>query len=796
MSDTFTQNGAETRALDAAEEDRPPLVEFDTAGRAAVISYALPESVSYSGRRLVDLGFKGADFVDFQPGAAESAALSRPDLARALTRAASVATPADAVAAPQSVVLTPSDDGDTPVVDEAVAPFPCSRRLTELTWKAVQAIAAAGKRVEIYRSMGGALDYRVREAPRPAVDAAPASLAAAKPPVDNGDGGGFPVEPPSVDVEITSPTESPQPLKGPITVTVTGAVVCFRTSRPTVVVKLDNGAPADVPVAADGTFSLPLTLDRQKQYTITAGASAQQIGGQRMFADTASVSIDVEIPTPTDPVVIAPTVTVTEPKGTMLVRTDTGTAACTLEGEAKSNGGNGTLNVRVEGGPNDTGGAPAVESGKWKQVVELEGYGDHTITVSCVNGAGTPAPPVTVKVRLVERVPSIPIDRRLFLVETIAISSFLGDYGAGRLLKSLSVMPKERVTMQIESYRKDEATERAAQSILDSTGSESASDFEQSLNEEQNRRASDVTNTSLSLAADVGLQLGVAAKVSLKSNYTQQANSTREQSTKDVRNALEKHAMKASANRSVTVNNEYSSKTETGTKDDTKREFENINASRVLNFVCRQMVQEHLCVVHLVDVKVAYYEQDVLLDAEGNAVSIDERYTEHTLPQFADLGASVLVGGELAARDAQAKLQELLMSVANADGKLLPLVEVVIPTKDGQPLPDESYLRVNPKRQDTWRPRGQEGPLVKVPGIALSRQQLVLRTDGVLVEAILGEGEALDEYSRDLQAITIDERQIAVDRERLAQQIVASGNEQQAALFAKVFAPIEPATEE
>ena len=105
-------------------------------------------------------------------------------------------------------------------------------------------------------------------------------------------------------------------------------------------------------------------------------------------------------------------------------------------------------------------------------------------------------------------------------------------------------------------------------------------------------------------------------------------------------------------------------------------------------------------------------------------------------------------------------------------------------------------MRVSPKVSDTWRPRGQNGPVVKVPGIALSRQQLVMRTDGVLVEAILGEGEALDEYSRDLQSVTIDERQTAIDRERLAQGIVASGNEQQAALFANVFAPSAAEPEE
>jgi hypothetical protein len=348
-------------------------------------------------------------------------------------------------------------------------------------------------------------------------------------------------------------------------------------------------------------------------------------------------------------------------------------------------------------------------------------------------------------------------------------------------------MPGERATMQVETFRKDERTEKAAQSILDSTASESAADFEQTLSEEQNRRAQTSESSSLTLGVEAGARFGTVANVSLKSNFATQASSTREQAVKDLRNALEKHTSKASANRTVTVNTEFTSKVEQGTKEDTKRELANINASRVLNFLFRRLMLEHLVVMSMTDAKVGHYEQDVILDADGNATSIEERYREYTLPEFGDLAAAVLAGGETAARDAQAKLEEILSSIVNADGKIISLIEAVTPTKDGQPLPDKRYLRVNPKLVDTWQPRGKTGPTAKVPGIALSRQQMIMRTDGVLVDAVLAEGEALDKYSRDLQTVTVAERQVAVERERLAQQIVLSGNEAQAALFAKLF---------
>ena len=389
--------------------------------------------------------------------------------------------------------------------------------------------------------------------------------------------------------------------------------------------------------------------------------------------------------------------------------------------------------VKVKAGPKDTAGTPTVQNGKWSQVVQLDGYGDHPITVTCVNGEGIEAPAATVTIRVAETLPALPVDRRLFLVETIALSSFNGDFGAGGILKSLSLGPKEEVEIQIETYRKDEQTERAAQSILDSTASESASDFEQTLSEEQNRRAQGVESTSLTIGAELGARFGTIATASLKSNYATTSNATREQVTKDLRTAIEKHAMKASANRSVNVNHEFTRTSTSGTTETTKRRLVNMNASCVLSYVFRGAVQEKLVVTHMTDARLGYFEQDVVLDANGNAESIRERYAEYTLPEFLDLAAAVLTGGENAARDAQTKLEDMLGSIVNADGLMVSLIEAVIPTKNGQPLPDKRYLRVNPRRFDTWKPRGDTGPTVRVAGIALSRQQLMMRTEGVLV---------------------------------------------------------------
>lgn len=57
------------------------------------------------------------------------------------------------------------------------------------------------------------------------------------------------------------------------------------------------------------------------------------------------------------------------------------------------------------------------------------------------------------------------------------------------------------------------------------------------------------------------------------------------------------------------------------------------------------------------------------------------------------------------------------------------------------------------------------GFTVPVPGVILSVSRNVMRTDGVIVEALLGEGEALDGYARRLQEIEVARRESLAAKE-------------------------------
>ena len=61
------------------------------------------------------------------------------------------------------------------------------------------------------------------------------------------------------------------------------------------------------------------------------------------------------------------------------------------------------------------------------------------------------------------------------------------------------------------------------------------------------------------------------------------SNSSREDFTKNVSNALDKHAAKASSKRDVRIDTSKQSKVEAGTETSTVRELQNINVGRTLN---------------------------------------------------------------------------------------------------------------------------------------------------------------------------------------------------------------------
>lgn len=72
----------------------------------------------------------------------------------------------------------------------------------------------------------------------------------------------------------------------------------------------------------------------------------------------------------------------------------------------------------------------------------------------------------------------------ILLIETYAISNFLGNYGAGKILNTFTLLPGEKTKITIKTYSRIETKRNEASSILDSASETATASFESALENE------------------------------------------------------------------------------------------------------------------------------------------------------------------------------------------------------------------------------------------------------------------------------------------------------------------------
>ncbi|MFF4403238.1 hypothetical protein ACFY2W_26985 [Streptomyces sp. NPDC001262] len=354
---------------------------------------------------------------------------------------------------------------------------------------------------------------------------------------------------------------------------------------------------------------------------------------------------------------------------------------------------------------------------------------------------------------------------QIALVESYRLSSFLGQYGAGRTLKTFSLLPGEKTTISVKTFRKSETDSKSASSVLDSFSKESADDFETTLLREQSDKQAEQKSLEWHVEAEASGSWGFAsAKVS--GGVKGSTASQREQFSKNVSNAVNKHAAKASAKRDVQVNTSSEVKTESGEETSIVRQLENINVGRTLNFVFRQVNQEHISLLHLIDVRIGFW------NGYGESVQ------EVPLSGLDGLLETYVQQGKRA--ELRAMVLEQLSAIFDYKDELVqpPMVEErAIGTND-------TYLRW---RRTTSTYTDETGNAISVPGIIMNADKIVLRTDGIIVDALLGQGDALDDYSAGLQSNAVRQRTLANDRESLGQKLVNDSDSIKANIYKEIF---------
>jgi hypothetical protein len=806
------QIGSHDRSNKMTNPTPEPLATLDPSGHAAIISYSVPEPTSYSGHNYINIAglpdeaFSTVVAVPTAGGAVSPSGggavvhltaadgIARPPAVAAAIPITNLATAG--VVAPNSVSVGAGAEDASPVL---VSPLPLSEDLAKLTNADVAALSASGQQVVLYPNIAGQLAMKVLPMMAIARDG-------------GGDGGPDPVIV-GVWVTIATPTSNAV-LRGPsagVTFSLGGSIAAENlTGDPSVSVSVDGGAavPAAVGPAAQ-KWGATLTVTAAGQHTILVAAHGSGLGphGTKIVrGDTATVTVTVVLdPTNPNPAPELPSVEIIDPVDNTTLVSSAALTALSVTGKSRPGAGRTVAAVEVSNGAAGS----AVKAGptkpnfeEWAVELAVRGLGWYIITVTATDDQGNKSSVQTVRILLTAQQPFRRLKNRLLIVETLNLSSYLGAFGAGRVIKTFSLLPGEKTTISVKSWTKSSDSKKAGSSIVDSDATEAATDFEQTLSAEQSSKEAQGEASNYKIGATASASWGFG-NASINAEVSGSANASREEAAKNISAATQKHSMKASANRSVTINTEYTTTEETGTESSTVREIANINVSRTLNFVFRQMNQEHITLIHLTNARVAYYTEDLMLDPQGNpayvqdptthanVLDIRRSYTEAPLPELQSLLNSAVT--EAWRPKVQDAIINALSGIPDYEDELQTVVEYVTPTKDGAPVPGAEYLRF-PRNLKTDFVDPEGGTRLNVPGIVLSYDHIVMRTEGVMVDAVLGQGDALDEYSHGLQNIAVAERQLAVDdrdvqvaREKLAQQIVADKDADMAATWQKVY---------
>jgi hypothetical protein len=349
----------------------------------------------------------------------------------------------------------------------------------------------------------------------------------------------------------------------------------------------------------------------------------------------------------------------------------------------------------------------------------------------------------------------------IYVIEEYGVASYLGDYGAGKTVSTFSLLPGETTTIAVSTYRERAETSTRSESILDSFSQDSADEFESTLHTESGQSSEETEGLDTTSHYDIGLKIDLFGLANIGGETdTERGNSessTRESYASMTSDAMAKHVTSSSSAREIEVNTSSTNTTTTRNERSITRQLTNINRSRVLNFALRQLQQEYLTVTYLKNVRVMY------TNGYPESIQIVQ------IPQVPAMLRTVLAAEHVEA--ALARILEGYCAVPNYLGERLPFLERVT-EKVGDcpfPTPERTLTYYRKRRGLADRHDG-----ISVPGVILKVDQHILRTESLIADAILGQGEALDCYNMELQAAAVDRANLANDVTRTGIDIVGS----------------------
>jgi hypothetical protein len=366
---------------------------------------------------------------------------------------------------------------------------------------------------------------------------------------------------------------------------------------------------------------------------------------------------------------------------------------------------------------------------------------------------------------------------RIVLVEHYRLSSYLGNYGAGKTLNTFTLLPGEESTITIRTWKQIKEILAENSSILDSYEEGNANEFQKDIQKEHSNK--DKVDEANSWGVEANASATWAwGSASVKAEAKGSHNSSREDFARNVNNTLSKHSANASHQRKIEINSSTERQEEEGEEISVTRILKNLNLSRVMNFVFRELNQEFISYLHLVDLRIAFVN------------GFPQSTRVYTLSELDNLLDWAII---------EEKDRNLIKdSIINAYKSLLDFNDEPCELVKWQENEKDGFWRVRrgALSDDKELEEGQKFD-EQTSGIIVKKMINILPTDAIIVDALLGEGIALDQFALSSQEEAIRAKRIAnalseseKDKLDLALKIIENKDTEMAQLFSQLFPPV------
>jgi len=345
----------------------------------------------------------------------------------------------------------------------------------------------------------------------------------------------------------------------------------------------------------------------------------------------------------------------------------------------------------------------------------------------------------------------------LFLVETYMLAFTPSDYGPGRPVATFTLLPGESTHIRLVSWRV--RAPKWGSNVIDSCDSASTGRFDEALGL---RVTDDTTRTLEAYLGDLLTQAGHGGVLHVHgggaADMPLRFHAGREDYVRQVQRTLDEHVAMSNAYRTAWVTSAADRRPETAQSE--VRAIGNANMRRTLSFVFRELNQAYKVGIFLTDMRVGF--------SNGRLLS----WRESSLPRLGPFLGGLLQSGNDDVAAALLKLAGTTIDGKDVGKRFLEQADISADATDWKTqsaVPNGQGEYAAPTATTHYRPQ--------LTDAELKEHRVVLCTDSIIAEPMLGKIDALDEYALNLQKTDIAEREAAVAQTKILNDTLTAIND-------------------